>query len=528
MLISVLALVAVLVMSLLALNVYKHEGRSFRKSGIYDRASRLQGNDAGIGVETQLALTNSAAHDQVSSTREGGLVGIVSSTQEPGVTIKSKIKLGREPEHDRTKHALLTSPNPPHPSKEEAGGGAGPEEIVKVHCTSTKGPFQIDVHPSWSPIGADRFLDMVRSGFFTEVAMLRVLAGFLVQFGLNSDPAIQRQWDNKGRLKDDPNIHIPFRKGVLSFAGSGPNSRDTSMFITYAEKGGGLGESPWETPFGIVVEGMDSVDLFYEGYGELRGIGSGKGPDWNRARTEGGAYLQREFPKMDYIRSCEIVEDSIEMGHRDESVGTTIIGDASRSTDNHTHVHCSTSKGDLEIVARPDWSPHGAERFVRLVQAGFFTNMLFYRVPPLESNPIAQFGLAWESATRKEVSGMGSIPDDHPRQLISQEKGHFGFGGGGPDSRTCHMWIARKTFAEVSPMLGKSSWDTSVAQIVSGLSVLDELEQVGDMAPWGDGPETGKIENDPAFETSFPGTYIKQHYPKIDYFNWCRIVEHSL
>ena len=115
-----------------------------------------------------------------------------------------------------------------------------------------------------------------------------------------------------------------------------------------------------------------------------------------------------------------------------------------------TTVQCETSKGPLTIQARPDWAPHGAKRFLRLVRAGFFTNLVFYRVPPLGSNPIAQFGTAQRRAVRAVVDSWGPIKDEASKPgSIPQMKGALGFGGGGPNTRTCHMWVARETFAKV-------------------------------------------------------------------------------
>ena len=76
--------------------------------------------------------------------------------------------------------------------------------ITIVCCSTTKGEVTIAVHPTWAPLGAARFLDMVIEGFFsTKVGLFRSLKNFLVQFGLAGDPAVHKRFHEKGNLKDD-------------------------------------------------------------------------------------------------------------------------------------------------------------------------------------------------------------------------------------------------------------------------------------------------------------------------------------
>eukprot|EP00937_MAST-01D_sp_MAST-1D-sp2_P005409 g5409.t1 len=203
------------------------------------------------------------------------------------------------------------------------GGAAPPDPIVGVRCTTTKGAFRILVHPSWAPVGARRFLDMVRARYFDGSSFFRVLAGFLVQFGLAADPVEWRRWDGKGLLRDDPKrataaarsltprFALPpaiFPRGGISFAGWGPNSRATNVFIAY--QSGSLGRSRWEVPFGVVPEKdmVRVVDKLYSGYGEI---------DMQKIQERGNAFLQEtpgRFGKLDYFRSC-VVEQGVEGEH---------------------------------------------------------------------------------------------------------------------------------------------------------------------------------------------------------------------
>lgn len=154
------------------------------------------------------------------------------------------------------------------------------------------------VHPSWSPIGARRFLKMVHAGFFTNIPLFRVAPGFLVQFGISLDPAMNTRFGEN--IRDDPSPGIPFRKGIMSYAGYGKDSRSTQVFIGY-EGCSGLGQpsSPWETPFGEVTKGMEVVDAFYGGYRD--------DIDQGKIYNEGKAYLDANYPKLDYLKSCQLM-----------------------------------------------------------------------------------------------------------------------------------------------------------------------------------------------------------------------------
>jgi cyclophilin family peptidyl-prolyl cis-trans isomerase len=121
------------------------------------------------------------------------------------------------------------------------------EEVKLVDCETTKGSFRIEVHPDWSPLGADRFLDLVEDGFFTDIAFFRSVKGFLTQFGISDKPEMQH-W-HVDNIEDDPNLHMKMEKNYVSFAGNGKNSRNTQIFIAY-QYSNFLGNEPWETPFG--------------------------------------------------------------------------------------------------------------------------------------------------------------------------------------------------------------------------------------------------------------------------------------
>jgi peptidyl-prolyl cis-trans isomerase A (cyclophilin A) len=172
----------------------------------------------------------------------------------------------------------------------------------KAKFTTTKGDFVVEVTRAWSPLGADRFYNLVKYHFFDGAAFFRVLPGFVAQFGLSAKPEISRVWAT-ATIKDDP-VTQSNLEGYLTFATAGPNTRTTQLFINLANNQNldGMGFSP----FGKVIEGMDVVQKFYSGYGE--GAPNGRGPDQNRLTNEGKAYLDKSFPLLDSIKTAVIVQ----------------------------------------------------------------------------------------------------------------------------------------------------------------------------------------------------------------------------
>jgi peptidyl-prolyl cis-trans isomerase A (cyclophilin A) len=169
-------------------------------------------------------------------------------------------------------------------------------EVFKAQFTTTKGDFVIEVHRDWAPIGADRFYNLVKNGFFTNAAFFRVIPGFMVQFGLNANPAVSKAWEN-ANLKDDP-VTQSNKRGMVTFAKtSQPNSRSTQLYINYGDN------APLDpqgfAPFGTVTEGMEVVDMIYSAYRER--------PDQGRITEEGDAYLVKNFPMIDKIKMAKIL-----------------------------------------------------------------------------------------------------------------------------------------------------------------------------------------------------------------------------
>jgi peptidyl-prolyl cis-trans isomerase A (cyclophilin A) len=174
-------------------------------------------------------------------------------------------------------------------------------EVFAARFTTTQGAFVIEVHRSWAPQGADRFFNLARIGFFDDTRFFRVVEGFMVQFGIPGDPVVAAKWRGAS-IHDDPVTQSNLR-GFVTFAMAGPDSRTTQIFIDYNNHPR-LDASGF-APFGKVVKGMEVVDALYKGYGE--GPPDGHGPNQERIQTEGNAYLDSEFPKLDRVLKTEIL-----------------------------------------------------------------------------------------------------------------------------------------------------------------------------------------------------------------------------
>jgi len=193
-------------------------------------------------------------------------------------------------------HADATTPLP-------AGATATAPAVFKAKFVTTKGDFTVEVHRDWAPLGADRFYNLVKNGFFTDIAFFRVVKGFMVQFGIHGDPKVSREWKSAS-IQDDPVGKASNTKCMITFAMAGPNTRTTQIFINYADNA--RLDSMGFPPFGKVVDGIKTVDAIEGMYGE--GAPQGRGPSQGRIQNEGNTYLKAEFPKLDYIKSASIVK----------------------------------------------------------------------------------------------------------------------------------------------------------------------------------------------------------------------------
>lgn len=176
-----------------------------------------------------------------------------------------------------------------------------------VLLRTTKGELLVRVRRDWSPAGADRFFVLTRQRYFDDVAFHRVIRNFVAQFGIHGDPAVSAAW--RGQSIPDDAVRQPNRRGTLSFARGGPNTRSVQLFFNLVDNTprldtlNGFGFPP----LGEVVEGLAVMDSLNWEYGGTRGAQVLPGPSHDSITRQGNAYLRRAFPRLDYIRTARVV-----------------------------------------------------------------------------------------------------------------------------------------------------------------------------------------------------------------------------
>jgi len=171
----------------------------------------------------------------------------------------------------------------------------------KANFDTSKGTFVVTVHKDWAPKGADRFYNLVKNGYFDGIRFFRVIPNFMAQFGIHGTPAVSAAWQG-ARITDDP-VKQSNKRGYVTFATAGPNTRTTQLFVNYGDNAS-LDKQGF-SPFGEVTSGMDVVDKLYNGYGEIY-----KRSDFQLPKfmSEGNAYMEKQFPRMDYVKTATIAQ----------------------------------------------------------------------------------------------------------------------------------------------------------------------------------------------------------------------------
>jgi peptidyl-prolyl cis-trans isomerase A (cyclophilin A) len=169
-------------------------------------------------------------------------------------------------------------------------------ETYQVKFATTRGDFTVAVTRAWAPLGADRFYNLVKHGFYDNASFFRVVPNFVVQFGISANPAVSKAWKDTN-LKDDVVVQSN-KKGYLTFATAGPNTRTTQVFINLKDNAD-LDHRGF-APFGQVTDGLPVVEMFYDQYDST-------GIDQDQLEKLGKPYLDKGWPKLDLIKAATLV-----------------------------------------------------------------------------------------------------------------------------------------------------------------------------------------------------------------------------
>ncbi|MEY3174151.1 MAG: hypothetical protein RLZZ436_2065 [Planctomycetota bacterium] len=168
-------------------------------------------------------------------------------------------------------------------------------ETYRVKFETSCGDFVVEVQRKWAPKGADRFHELVTAGYYDECRFFRVVPGFVVQWGMNGDPAVYAKWKDR-EFADDPVVESNLT-GMVTFATKGPDTRTCQLFINTADNQ--RLDSLGFAPFGKVIEGMDVVQKINAEYGQS--------PNQGLIQEQGNEYLKSKFPKLDYIKKASVI-----------------------------------------------------------------------------------------------------------------------------------------------------------------------------------------------------------------------------
>lgn len=175
-------------------------------------------------------------------------------------------------------------------------------DVFQVDFDSSKGKVVVEIHRDWAPNGVDHFYNLVKTGFFDGSRFYRTIRNFVAQFGIAGDPKTNALWAS-GNIPDDL-VRQSNVTGTLTYAATGmPNSRSTQLFFNLRDNGASLDKQGF-APIGKVITGLDVVESFYTGYGEMPP--NGEGPDPQKIASQGNAYLESQFPRLDFIKKATI------------------------------------------------------------------------------------------------------------------------------------------------------------------------------------------------------------------------------
>jgi peptidyl-prolyl cis-trans isomerase A (cyclophilin A) len=174
--------------------------------------------------------------------------------------------------------------------------------MYRVRIDTSKGPILVEARREWAPHGADRFYNLVRSGYYDDTRFFRVVKHQWAQFGISGDPKIAALWRDRTIPDDAPGR--PNRRGTVAFAFAQPDGRATQVFISLRDNSNL--DAQGFAPFGEVVGGMDTADALNTEYGETSG-GAIRAGRQQPLFDGGNAYLDREYPRLDRLIRARII-----------------------------------------------------------------------------------------------------------------------------------------------------------------------------------------------------------------------------
>lgn len=199
-----------------------------------------------------------------------------------------------------SRHSPLLAPTP------QDLAWVAPDSFVVAFETS-RGNLLVSAHRDWSPLGVDRLHFLISHGYYDGARFFRVVPGFVVQWGIAGDTAVSSVWGER-RLPDEP-VQQSNTRGRVAFARSGPNTRSVQLYIN-------TGQNPrLDTtgtfgfpPIAEVRSGIELVDSMFADYSCRRGS-QGTCPSQDSIQAKGNAYLERVYPKLDYIKRARVVRE---------------------------------------------------------------------------------------------------------------------------------------------------------------------------------------------------------------------------
>lgn len=281
-------------------------------------------------------------------------------------------------------------------------------------------------------------------------------------------------------IKDDPDLKIPFKKGIISYAGNGDDSRGCQLFITLKDSRH-LGKAQWERALGFVLpESFPVIDKIFTEYDDK--------PDQGKIQSHGNQYLQENFPKLDKFLHCKQVKTPktyIEM----------ILGGAN-----------DIDGKKVKIEVNRSLAPLGADRFLELVQNKFYDDARFFRVI---QNFVAQFGINGDPATNNKWSH--NAIDDDPVLGTNVAK-TISFATSGPNTRSTQLFINYNDDNKRLDGMGFSPF----AEVVDGWEYVLKIN-----SEYGEQPDQGKI-------SQHGNDYLQKHFPRLSYIKSMRVIDISL